>query len=176
MMPIHDPSGYVYEAVPSNRLQDVTASIYYQKEEGEPVLWNAEDYEQINPQTTDGSDPSGSTVMKYTRPIVLMKNVAIQAIAIKEGMLDSEIAVFEYAIDIETGINQPNHTVVLFVRNQTLVIRGLEPGESYTVYSILGTVVTQGIVTDHVEQQIPLSGKGIFVISTPAVKAKVVVN
>jgi hypothetical protein len=59
--PTPDPSGYVYETVTSNRLQGVTASVYYETEEenmyGEcikkTVLWNAEDYEQVNPQITD---------------------------------------------------------------------------------------------------------------------------
>lgn len=59
--PILDPSGYVYEAVSSNRLQGVTASIYYKEEKkdmyGESYwvenLWNAEDYAQVNPQFTD---------------------------------------------------------------------------------------------------------------------------
>lgn len=60
--PIHDPSGYVYEAVSSNRVEGVTASCYY-KETVEDmygdlhenvVLWNAEDYAQKNPLFTDG--------------------------------------------------------------------------------------------------------------------------
>ena len=59
--PIHDPSGYVYEAVSSNRLQGVTATCYY-KEVVEDmygdlheniVLWNAEEYAQKNPLFTD---------------------------------------------------------------------------------------------------------------------------
>lgn len=59
--PIHDPSGYVYEGVPSNRLQGVTATAYY-KETGEDmygdpyekeVLWDAEEYAQENPLFTD---------------------------------------------------------------------------------------------------------------------------
>lgn len=59
--PIHDPSGYVYEGVSSNRLQGVTATCYY-KETVEDmygdlhenvVLWNAEDYAQQNPLFTD---------------------------------------------------------------------------------------------------------------------------
>jgi hypothetical protein len=59
--PILDPSGFVYEAVSSNRLQGVTASIYYKEyvedqygDKQEKVsLWNAEDYAQRNPQFTD---------------------------------------------------------------------------------------------------------------------------
>lgn len=59
--PIHDPSGYVYEAVSSNRLEGVTATCYY-KEMVEDmygdlhenvVLWDAAEYAQENPLFTD---------------------------------------------------------------------------------------------------------------------------
>ena len=59
--PIHDPSGYVYEAVSSNRLEGVTATCYY-KETVEDmygdlhenvVLWDAAEYAQENPLFTD---------------------------------------------------------------------------------------------------------------------------
>lgn len=59
--PIHDPSGFVYEGVSSNRLAGVTATCYY-KETVEDmygdlhenvVLWNAEEYAQKNPLFTD---------------------------------------------------------------------------------------------------------------------------
>lgn len=55
--PSIDPSGYVYEAVPSNRLKGVTATIFY-KEASETddefaELWDAEEYDQDNPLTTD---------------------------------------------------------------------------------------------------------------------------
>ncbi len=56
-----DPSGYVYEAVPSNRLEGVTATAYY-KENVEDmygdlheniVKWDAAEYAQENPLFTD---------------------------------------------------------------------------------------------------------------------------
>lgn len=59
--PIHDPSGYVYEAVETNRLPGVTATCYY-KEMVEDmygdlheqiVLWDAAEYAQENPLFTD---------------------------------------------------------------------------------------------------------------------------
>lgn len=58
---VMDPSGFVYEAVPVNRVEGVQASIYYKetKEDmyGDPyeevVLWNAEEYAQKNPLFTD---------------------------------------------------------------------------------------------------------------------------
>jgi hypothetical protein len=59
--PIHDPSGYVYEGVSSNRLPGVTATCYY-KETVEDMygdlhenvmLWDAKEYAQENPLFTD---------------------------------------------------------------------------------------------------------------------------
>jgi hypothetical protein len=58
---LRDPSGFVYEAVESNRLEGVTATIFY-KERVEDIYgdwtentvkWNAEDYGQENPLYTD---------------------------------------------------------------------------------------------------------------------------
>lgn len=57
----HDPAGYVYEAVPENRVEGVQATIYYKEEvedlwgdkHEEIVMWNAEEYAQKNPLFTD---------------------------------------------------------------------------------------------------------------------------
>ena len=51
------PAGYVYEAVPSNKLEGVTASVYSKDAFGNETLWNAEGAEQLNPVLTppDGS-------------------------------------------------------------------------------------------------------------------------
>jgi hypothetical protein len=76
-----DPSGYVYEAVNSNRVEGVTATCYY-KEEVEDmfgdihervVLWDAENYEQENPLFTDADGryqwdvPTGWWQVKYEK-------------------------------------------------------------------------------------------------------------
>lgn len=61
IVPIIDPSGYVYEAVPSNRLEGVTATIFYKEwvedmygDVSEQVMkWDAEAYAQENPLFTD---------------------------------------------------------------------------------------------------------------------------
>lgn len=58
---IIDPTGYVYEAVPENRVEGVQATIYYKEEvedlwgdkHEEIVMWNAEEYAQKNPLFTD---------------------------------------------------------------------------------------------------------------------------
>ena len=56
-----DPSGYVYEAVKSNRLEDVTAEVWYSAsaDGAGAVPWDAEFYEQVNPQPTDGDGVFG---------------------------------------------------------------------------------------------------------------------
>jgi len=91
-------------------------------------------------------------------------------------MSDSEIAVFEYTVDTQTVLDPTRPPVILYVHNQSLFIRGLKPGESYTIYSVLGTVVTRGTIKDAGEHSIPLPYKGTFVVSTPTIKAKIVVK
>ena len=51
---IADPSGYVYEAVPDNRLSGVTVTAFYSEnaDGSDAQVWEAEDYDQINPQVT----------------------------------------------------------------------------------------------------------------------------
>jgi hypothetical protein len=55
--PINDPSGFVYEAVPTNRIEGVKATVYYSENEdgAYPIQWDAAEYGQINPQITDES-------------------------------------------------------------------------------------------------------------------------
>ena len=83
VVPKADPSGFVYEAVPSNRVEGVTATIYQytyavdefgmQDDEKSEILWDAENYDQVNPQTTDlygtfaWDVPEGSWVVKFTK-------------------------------------------------------------------------------------------------------------
>ncbi|CAM4390602.1 Tol biopolymer transport system component [Paenibacillus endophyticus] len=58
---IYDPSGYVYEAVPSNRLEQVKATVLFKDtNSGKWKVWNdAPDYGQINPQYTDAQGRYG---------------------------------------------------------------------------------------------------------------------
>ena len=80
-VPTIDPSGFVYEGVPSNRLQGVTATCYYKETVedmyGDPienvVLWDAENYGQENPLITDENGyyrwdvPIGMWQVKYEK-------------------------------------------------------------------------------------------------------------
>lgn len=56
-VPDEDPSGFVYEAVPTNRIEGVKATIYYSEfEDGAyQAQWDAAEFGQINPQITDES-------------------------------------------------------------------------------------------------------------------------
>lgn len=49
---IIDPSGYVYEAVPENKVEGATVTIYY-KDGDKAVKWDADPYAQQNPLVTD---------------------------------------------------------------------------------------------------------------------------
>ena len=78
---LHDPSGYVYEAVGSNRLEGVTATCYHKQtrmdEWGDlyedEVVWNAEPYRQQNPLITDAEGryawdvPQGLWQVRYEK-------------------------------------------------------------------------------------------------------------
>ncbi len=49
-----DPSGTVYEAVPTNPLPGATVTAYYKDADtGERILWNADEWDQTNPLITD---------------------------------------------------------------------------------------------------------------------------
>lgn len=77
----YDPSGYVYEAVESNRLEGVVTTVYYQELSEdiygdihkEAVLWNASEFGQENPLITDRDGlyawdvPKGLWQVKYEK-------------------------------------------------------------------------------------------------------------
>ena len=70
-----DPSGYVYEAVESNRLEGVKVTAYYKEnlEDPQGILWDASEYEQVNPLYTDEEGryswdvPEGYWQVKYEK-------------------------------------------------------------------------------------------------------------
>lgn len=68
-----DPSGYVYEAMWSNRIEGVTATAYTRDATGTVVLWDAEPYDQENPTLTDAQGyyewyvPEGDWMVTYEK-------------------------------------------------------------------------------------------------------------
>jgi hypothetical protein len=72
---IIDPSGYVYEGLPANRITNVTASIFYQDQQtGQWLLWDASEYGQQNNLQTDDNGaygwyvPQGKWMVTYQKP------------------------------------------------------------------------------------------------------------
>ena len=123
---VRDPSGYVYEAVSSNRVEGVRASCYYkeQKEDmygdlyDDVVFWDAENYEQENPLFTDADGryawdvPTGWWQVKYEKdgyettysdwlpvpPPQLEVNVGITQL---RQPVVSRVGAYENAIEVE---------------------------------------------------------------------------
>ncbi|MEH7308083.1 immunoglobulin-like domain-containing protein [Neobacillus drentensis] len=67
-----DPSGFVYEALPENRLKGVKVTVFYKDPKtGEVLKWNAEEFEQMNPLITNDNGeyawdvPEGLWQVKY---------------------------------------------------------------------------------------------------------------
>lgn len=123
---VRDPSGYVYEAVSSNRIEGVRASCYYKEEKedmygdlyDDVVFWDAENYEQENPLFTDADGryawdvPTGWWQVKYEKdgyettysdwlpvpPPQLEVNVGITQL--RQPMV-SRVGAYENAIEVE---------------------------------------------------------------------------
>ena len=70
--PKHDPSGFIYEAVPTNRISGVKATVYY-NDDDMPVQWNGEEYGEINPQITDESGLYAWDVPQGTWKVIFEK-------------------------------------------------------------------------------------------------------
>lgn len=72
---IHDPSGYVFEAVPSNRVQGATATLFGSSApDGQFTTWDAEWYGQTNPLVTDGEGRYGWDVPEGFWQVVVTKD------------------------------------------------------------------------------------------------------
>ena len=68
-----DPSGYVYEGIPSNRLAGVTAIVEEYKN-GAWTPWNAAAFGQVNPQVTDDQGRYGWDVPAGTWRVLFSKD------------------------------------------------------------------------------------------------------
>ena len=133
VVPILDPSGFVYEAVPSNRLPGVTTTVY-QKQQGRAVKWNAEAYSQKNPLVT-GEDgfyrwdvPQGEWQVKYEKDGY-------------ETCYSEWLPVPPPQLDVNVGMRQTTSPVVK-------QIRGMESGISIEMskYMLPETLNEQNII------------------------------
>ena len=109
-----DPSGYVFEAVPSNRLSGVTAEIYYEGTDGSDVRWNAADYDQISPQITDASGSYRWDVIPGNWKVIFTKDGYLTADTSQvEQAVDGWLPVPPPQLNIHVGMISTNAPVVV---------------------------------------------------------------
>ncbi|MBQ9120134.1 MAG: hypothetical protein IJY09_08815 [Lachnospiraceae bacterium] len=144
-----DPSGYVYAGITDNRLQGVKATVYYQDEQGEPVLWNAEEYEQSNPLYTSAQGtyswmvPPGAWKVVYelegyetyetewlpVPPPQTEVNINLMAVAapvVKELYVNEDYAYFRFDMYVQTD-SVTGKTVLLKDQNGKQYSGTIEP-------------------------------------------------
>jgi hypothetical protein len=134
---LKDPSGYVYEAVPSNLLENVTATVAEKDEaSGTWSKWNAQDFGQTNPQTTapDGSYgwdvPEGDWQVLYEKPAY-------------ERAYSEVIHVSPPRTDVNEGmisLEPPKVTAVSAVVNNS-TSNGTEEEDAVKLNSTIGTLM-----------------------------------
>ncbi len=115
-----DPSGYVYEAVTNNRIENVKATIYHKNpENGEIILWNADEYDQSNPIYTnkDGEYawdvPEGEWQVKYEKEGY--ETTFSEWLPVPPPQLDINIALVSKENPIvETFMVYPDHAKIIF--------------------------------------------------------------
>ena len=147
-----DPSGYAYEAVQSNVLEGVTATIWYRDADGAELRWNADLYDQLNPVVTldDGAFawvvPEGEWQVRLTKdgfeetvsewmtvppehtnvylPMVTKQHPTLSAFDAYE---DHAVLTFDMFMDIDT-VNTENVRIYTLVDGNTVYFEGaVEP-------------------------------------------------
>ena len=118
---IIDPSGYTYEAVPSNRLLGVKTTIYSKDEKNLEKEWNAEEYNQKNPLITDSEGkyrwdvPEGQWQVKYEKEGY--ETIYSEWLSVPPPQMDVNIGLVNRSTPAIEKINAyPEYTEVIFDR------------------------------------------------------------
>ncbi|PWW29388.1 hypothetical protein DFO73_10418 [Cytobacillus oceanisediminis] len=83
--------------------------------------------------TTDGSEPTSASTV-YTTPITINKDTALKALAVKEGLTNSKISVFNYII-----------------QKEDVRIHDIQGAGHYSVYDGFNVTDVEGIITKVVD-------------------------
>ena len=87
--------------------------------------------------TLDGSTPSNSST-KYTEPIIVTAAMTIKAIAVKDGMIDSEAMMEQYTVQLPAPSSPENVTGAAGDKQVTLNWSTVANAQSYNVYKYEG--------------------------------------
>ncbi len=168
--PILDPSGYVYEAVPSNRVEGVKAEAYYYDypldefgmpaESKQDILWDATEYDQVNPLYTDANGmyawdvPVGQWLVKFSKdgyydtdsrndiaaddegylPVPPPQTEVNTAIVSKAAPTVASINAYDSEIQIIFSqymkLNTVNSTNVVFKQNGNVIMGSITPANA----------------------------------------------
>lgn len=166
---IYDPSGYVYEAVPGNRLEGVTATVLYlETNTGLWKVWKAEEYDQVNPQQTDELGKYGWDVPPGKWKVVWTKDgyqtAASGELDVPPPQTEVNAGLISYAAPVMntvTGVTYEGGSYVDITFSKYLKVTGLPEG-AVTVtdgsHAVLeGTAVFMGSETDPANSQVKLS-------------------
>lgn len=116
--------------------------------------------------TTDDSTPSSSNGTLYSAPFAITKNTTVKAVAVKEGLLDSEVASVTIEIALPTPV--PKKTAGNKIDNCYLSIENLS---DYTEYGDVEFHYTDD-GTEPTEEGGSWSGEGLWVQSNKTFKFK----
>ena len=152
VVPKEDPSGYVYEAVPSNRVEGVKAEIYsydyVTNESGQvsqekmEVLWDAENYGEVNPQYTDSDGTFGWNVPRGSWAVKFSKDGYENADSYKDpAAVDGYLPVPPIHTEVNTAIISKAAPEVLDVKAYKDMIR-----IDFSQYMRIDTVCAENVV------------------------------
>ena len=103
--PLIDPAGYIYEAVLSNRVEGATAKIYYQDENGNAVLWDAENYGQVSTIITEAGGYYSWLTPPGNWKVVVQKDGYLTADSTKDtNAVDGWLPVPPPQLDVNIGL------------------------------------------------------------------------
>ena len=86
--------------------------------------------------TTDGTEPTSAS-MAYSAPFEITKNTTIKAIAVKEGLLDSDVATVTISIALPTPVLEKQTGTA--IDNCKIAITNVADYASYSGYKLVYT-------------------------------------
>ena len=173
---LRDPSGFVYEAVESNRLEGVTATIFY-KERVEDIYgdwhenivkWNAEEYGQENPLFTDAEGNYRWDVPEGTWQVTFEKQgyetTRSEWLPVPPPQLDINIAMRQNVQPVVVYAHAYQDAVV--VEFDKYMMTNLLTSENIRVTDAAGTAVKKGTL-QMVDEQNGMATKIRFQAAEP---------